>query len=333
VITLTQQPKPPGRGVAVSTALHVVACVLIVQFGGAILAPPVHRTGATLVFIPSPRTVPEPAPLPKPKLRAFKLPKLPRPEPVQIARRPALIEAPAIQAEPVPPVRPAPAIQVPAPPQIAAAPPVRPAPAVQVGEFSQQKLLNEPERKPRLTAQPAGFDSGDQTRKVQNEPTRLTAIGGFTNTAVTRTSGRPLPAAISDGAFGSASAGAAARRQPAQEMARAGFGDTLAAKPQSAPAQVNARPSDSTPVEITFRPRPAYTEEARRAQIEGEVLVEAVFTASGEVRVVRILRGLPHGLNETALAAVRAIRFHPARRGGEPVDATATVRMNFELAY
>jgi TonB family protein len=140
--------------------------------------------------------------------------------------------------------------------------------------------------------------------------------------------------AVSDGGFGSASAGTPASPQPPQQTARAAFGDTTMAKahvPNARPAVRQA--SGFTPVEITFKPRPAYTEEARRAQIEGEVLVETVFTASGDVQIVRIIRGLPHGLNEMALAAVQAIRFHPATRYGEPVDSTANVRMNFELAY
>jgi TonB family protein len=86
-------------------------------------------------------------------------------------------------------------------------------------------------------------------------------------------------------------------------------------------------------LEITFKPRPEYTPEARLKQVEGEVAVEAVFKTSGEVEVVRIIRGLGHGLNESAVAAVRAIRFRPAKQNGQLVDSMATVRMTFELAY
>jgi TonB family protein len=68
-------------------------------------------------------------------------------------------------------------------------------------------------------------------------------------------------------------------------------------------------------------------------QIEGEVLIEALFTASGDVQIVRIIRGLGHGLNQSAIAAVGSIRFHPAKRYGRPVDSIATVRMKFELAF
>jgi TonB family protein len=86
-------------------------------------------------------------------------------------------------------------------------------------------------------------------------------------------------------------------------------------------------------VEILFRPRPAYSEEARRQRLEGEVLVEVLFTAAGEARVTRLVRGLGRGLDESALAAAQAIRFRPAQRAGTPVDSTAIVHIVFQLAY
>ena len=66
--------------------------------------------------------------------------------------------------------------------------------------------------------------------------------------------------------------------------------------------------------------------------IEGEVLMEVAFEASGALRVQRIVRGLGHGLDENALAAALEIRFRPARRDGSPVDSTATVHIVFQLA-
>ena len=86
-------------------------------------------------------------------------------------------------------------------------------------------------------------------------------------------------------------------------------------------------------VQILQKPRPAYTEEARKLQIEGEVVLETIFTALGEVRVIRVLRGLGHGLDENAMAAARSIRFVPAQREGKSVDQAGTVRLTFQLAY
>jgi len=86
-------------------------------------------------------------------------------------------------------------------------------------------------------------------------------------------------------------------------------------------------------VEILTKPRPAYTEEARRQRIEGEVLLDILFAASGQVRVLGTVRGLGHGLDESAIAAAEAIRFRPAERAGIAADSTAIVHIVFQLAY
>lgn len=67
--------------------------------------------------------------------------------------------------------------------------------------------------------------------------------------------------------------------------------------------------------------------------IEGEVLIEVLFSASGQARVSRVLRGLGHGLDEQAVDAAERIRFRPAMRGGAPVDSSAVVHIVFQLAY
>jgi TonB family protein len=89
----------------------------------------------------------------------------------------------------------------------------------------------------------------------------------------------------------------------------------------------------TTPVEITFKPNPVYTEEARSLKLEGEVLLEMSFSANGTLHVNRVVRGLGHGLDEAAIAAANKIRFKPATRGGQPVDSTAIVHVVFQLAY
>ena len=94
--------------------------------------------------------------------------------------------------------------------------------------------------------------------------------------------------------------------------------------------QVEAKPLVQ-PVEIVYKPRPAYTAEARRLKIEGEVLLEVVFTASGSLRINRVVKGLGYGLDDMALAAAQNIQFHPAKRGGQPYDCAALVHFVFEL--
>lgn len=89
----------------------------------------------------------------------------------------------------------------------------------------------------------------------------------------------------------------------------------------------------STPVEITFKPNPIYTDEARSMKLQGEVLLEVGFSADGTLHVNRVVRGLGHGLDEAAVAAANKIRFKPALHGGQPIDSTAVVHVTFQLAY
>jgi TonB family protein len=91
--------------------------------------------------------------------------------------------------------------------------------------------------------------------------------------------------------------------------------------------------SKTTPVEILFKPKPAYTDEARTKKIEGEVSLKVTFTATGDVQVQSVVKGLGYGLDESAQAAARQIRFRPAQQDGQPVDSTAIVHIVFELAY
>jgi len=93
---------------------------------------------------------------------------------------------------------------------------------------------------------------------------------------------------------------------------------------------------DSTPptaVEITFKPNPVYTEEARNLKLEGEVLLEVEFAANGQLHVNRVVKGLGHGLDEAAIAAANKMRFKPAQRNGQAMDSTAIVHVVFQLAY
>jgi TonB family protein len=87
-----------------------------------------------------------------------------------------------------------------------------------------------------------------------------------------------------------------------------------------------------TPAEIVSKPTPAYTDEARKARVEGEVLLEVVLEASGKVRVLRVVRGLGHGLDESAVRAAEQINFKPALRDGQPSDSTAVLHIIFQLA-
>jgi TonB family protein len=93
----------------------------------------------------------------------------------------------------------------------------------------------------------------------------------------------------------------------------------------------NGPPTNS--VEITYKPNPVYTDEARNLKLEGEVLLEVLFAANGQLHVNRVVRGLGHGLDEAAIAAANKMKFKPAMRNGQPMDSTAVVHVVFQLAY
>jgi len=86
------------------------------------------------------------------------------------------------------------------------------------------------------------------------------------------------------------------------------------------------------PAEILSKPVPAYTAEAKNLRIEGEVLLEVVLGASGNLRVVRVVRGLGHGLDDNAVKAAQQIHFKPATRDGQPTDSTVVLHIIFQLA-
>lgn len=111
------------------------------------------------------------------------------------------------------------------------------------------------------------------------------------------------------------------------------FADERAAAPGPKVKPAAAATSNTKPVEILFKPKPVYTDEARTKKIEGEVLLQVVFAASGEVRVQRVVQGLGYGLDDSAMSAARQIRFHPAQQGGQPVDFSGIVHIVFQLAY
>ena len=150
--------------------------------------------------------------------------------------------------------------------------------------------------------------------------------GGFGNAAAS-----PRDAANSGAVTtGGFSSGARAPRPTtnAGEVQTAGFDVRAPAQPSVAAV---TKPADR-PVEIVFKPTPEYTDEARSSRIEGTVSLELEFTAAGDVRVLRVVRGLGHGLDEAAQRAALRIRFKPAQSDSGPVDSRATVHITFRLS-
>lgn len=82
---------------------------------------------------------------------------------------------------------------------------------------------------------------------------------------------------------------------------------------------------------IMSRPEPVYTDNARRAQVTGTVVLRAIFALDGKVRAIRIVKGLPEGLSQQAVRAARRIKFIPASINGQPVSQYIQIEYNFNL--
>lgn len=86
-----------------------------------------------------------------------------------------------------------------------------------------------------------------------------------------------------------------------------------------------------TKVQVLSRPEPPYTEAARSRSISGKVILHAIFAADGQVRAIRPIKGLPHGLTLVAIRAARKIKFVPATIDGKPVNQYVQIEYNFNL--
>jgi TonB family protein len=280
--------------------LYVPAAVSVPAAATRVKKPP-----ALPLVVPHPSTLQAKLPPPRPTPN-LPIPDLPNPPELSVTRK---APVPARQ-----PVLPAPAA-IPAPPSpvFAAALPATPPPAAKL-QVSGTTFDTVPADSPRRNSQPgamlpAGFGAAGTTAA---NPHRATSI------------------AVSNG-FGGVAA-APPSQEPAAKPAPAGtaFTAAVAADPRQPPAH---RQPAAEPLEILYKPRPAYTEEARRAHIEGDIVLEVLFPGTGNLRVLRVVRGLGYGLEQNALDAAAKIRFRPSREDGHAVDTVAQVRISFQLAY
>ena len=153
-----------------------------------------------------------------------------------------------------------------------------------------------------------------------------------------------LPGAVSQGVAVGAGAVqpvaapvSAARMSPAPVLSASPVGVPAEAVARSAPVIVAPTPLPVvaeifTPPTFRVHEEPAYPERARRAGVEGDVVVKVLLSARGEIRRVELARSSgSRQLDEAALAAARASQFSPAERNRVPVEAEATATYRFEL--
>ena len=86
----------------------------------------------------------------------------------------------------------------------------------------------------------------------------------------------------------------------------------------------------SQPIAL-YKPEPEYSEEARKARQQGEILIQLVVDEAGRPKNLQVLKGLGLGLDEKAIEAVLKWTFKPAMKDGKPVPVFATVAVTFRL--
>ena len=334
-----------GRRMAASLAVHalVVASLAGIGFYAAGAAPPLPERividfyqprAAVAPRLPSADRHVKESPRIAPNEAVLRVPPPPPPAPSRPETR---------EAVPAPP-RPEPVVErVPEalPEKIEA--PELPKPVVRTGAFDTPVPAREPAATPEREMRPGAFDSlmDASARGGRGVPLLAGAsVGAFDAESGSAAGGRSGRGAGQEGTvvragFDGASparAASASARPAGNETRPAGFADSSPVAAPPRPRQVEALAPEQ-PVEILSKPKPAYTEEGRRLRVEGDVVLEVLFGAAGTLRVLRVVQGLGHGLDESAIEAAGKISFRPATRDGVPVDHTATLRVVFQLAY
>jgi protein TonB len=125
-------------------------------------------------------------------------------------------------------------------------------------------------------------------------------------------------------------ASASGRAEPARNANKRGR------TPSAEPAASAEAPCNEPPTKPAYRERvmPQYTDDARAAGIEGRVRVEVDVNADGDVVGVRVVEGLGHGLDESAMVALRRAKFRPIMRCGKPVASPPSfvIPLRFSLS-
>ena len=123
--------------------------------------------------------------------------------------------------------------------------------------------------------------------------------------------------------------------EPEVELDIPDVDDLVIAVPEAPPA-----PEPSGPIFVTGdvqKPekisdvQPQYTEIARKARIQGVVILQTIIDKEGNITDIKALKGLPMGLTESAIDAVGQWKFKPATLNGKPVAVYFNLTVNFQL--
>lgn len=218
--------------------------------------------------------------------------------------------------------------------------PVIPKQAVRTNVFSTGSSATPTTARAPSQVQTGGFGdpNGIPAKAGQGKPVNIAALGSFDLPAGpgygNGTGGaKGVPGVVVSSGFGNGTATPDSRpRGSATTVQPSGFASADVPAPPTVRSHAAETTTKALPAEILSKPTPVYTQEARTLRIEGEVLLEVVLEASGSLRVVRVVRGLGHGLDDNAVKAAEQIHFKPAIRNGQPADSTVVLHIIFQLA-
>jgi TonB family protein len=88
--------------------------------------------------------------------------------------------------------------------------------------------------------------------------------------------------------------------------------------------------SETMEKRIVTKVEPVYPEAARKARLQGLVVMDAVIAPDGTVKRLRPVSG-PDLLAQSATAAVRSWKFEPYLSSGKPVEVETTIAIEFQL--
>jgi TonB family protein len=317
-----------------SQAIAIAVLIWVSLLHPAILRPPVRDYHAI-------ELVPTPVPINHAPQR-----QLPRPLPVEVARvdpAPEALHIPAPQPKPkVMEDTPAPEVKIADKKlvQLPTAAPAIPKAPVKTNVFSSGSSATQTIAMVPQKVQTGGFGdpNGVPAKDNPGHAVNIAQAGGFdmpTGPGYGNGTGGAKGArgVVASTGFGNGVATGTASQNSRGTVQKTNFGDADV----PAPPTVRSHPAEAvaaklTPAEILSKPVPVYTEEARKLRVEGEVLLEVTLEATGRVRVLRVVRGLGHGLDDEAQREAEKIRFKPAQRDGQPSDSTVVLHIIFQLA-
>jgi TonB family protein len=325
-------------GFAVLLSIAGMHQIKKVQEQSAILVFPVQQPKPPAPPVPRVHVIPPP---PKVELDRPKI-QMPKPKPVVEPPKVAEMKMPefAPHIEPAPPKR------------------VTPPPQPKIGLFvsSHPTMVANNMQRPSTHTGGFGDPEGVHPNPNASRPATIAAAGSFSGTpgvgdpgsgAARRGSvhgvdfgsgvvngvpgGKDTRGTVASAGFANGVIGGTGKPGGTGRVAQSGFGGTgIGQATPSAPRQQEQ--AHTTPLVLLSKPKPGYTEEARKMKIEGDVVLQVRFTAEGQVEVLRVVSGLGYGLDQLAQDAARRIQFKPPTRDGRPVDEVTMIHVTFQLA-